>query len=295
MMRCFTTVAAAIAAIGTFAADLEIAADTALAEDTTADALVVAPGATLDLNGHSLTVNDIRAGAGGIVAGRYKLYEYVVATGSQYVMTDYTPAATDRVQAKVRYTNNNGTYQFLFCTRLGGKQSFTCLRDKNNTSMRLDHGAASVSAASAVAQNTDYIVTMNGEAVAYSILTTAGTGKSGSWTRTENYVQSPGPFVLLSGGTYETNGTYTPTASYNSKCWLYWFKVFDCDGCLKCCMVPAEDTTTGIVGLYDLATGRFHAGGHVPRHGRARDQYVRNGGDADCGRGAGRSRDEQRR
>ena len=246
-------------ATASFAADLTITADTSLTEDTTADALVVSPGVTLDLNGHSLTVSDIRAGAGGTIAGRYQLYEYVLATGGQYVMTDYTPAATDRVQAKVRYTNNNGTYQFLFCTRLGGKQTFTCLRDKNNSSMRLDHGAASATVASAIAQNTDYIVTMNGEAGAYSILTTAGTGKSGSWTRTENYVQSPGPFSLLSGGTYNADGSFTETSSYRSKCRLYWFRVFDANGMVKCCMVPAEDTTTGTVGLYDLATGRFHA------------------------------------
>ncbi len=250
---------AALCALPSFAANLEITSDTSLAADATADALVVSPGATLDLNGHSLTVGDIRPGAGGMIAGRYRLYEYVLATGDQYIMTDYIPAATDRVQAKVRYTNNNGTYQFLFCTRLGGKQSFTCLRDKNNTSMRLDHGAASVSAASAVAQNTDYIVTMNGEAGAYSILTTAGTGKSGSWTRTENYVQSPGPFVLLSGGSYEANGSFTENTSYRCKCRLYWFRVFDANGTIKCYIVPAKDTTTDVVGLYDLVTGKFHA------------------------------------
>jgi hypothetical protein len=252
-------VAFCVATTASFAADLTITADTQLTEDTTADALVVSPGATLDLNGHSLTVSDIRAGAGGTIAGRYQLYEDGLATGSQCVMTDYTPAATDRVQAKVRYTNNNGTYQFLFCTRIGGKQTFTCLRDKNNSSMRLDHGAASVTVASAIAQNTDYIVTMNGEAGAYSILTTAGTGKSGSWTRTENYVQSPGPFVLLSGGSYEANGSFTENTSYRCKCRLYWFRVFDANGTIKCYIVPAKDTTTNVVGLYDLVTGKFHA------------------------------------
>ena len=246
-------------ATASFAADLTITADTSLTEDTTADALVVSPGATLDLNGHSLTVSDIRAGVGGTIAGRYKIYEYVLATGGQYVMTDYTPAATDRVQAKVRYTNNNGTYQFLFCTRIGGKQTFTCLRDKNNSSMRLDHGAASATVASAIAQNTDYIVTMNGEAGAYSILTTAGTGKSGTWTRTANFIQSPGPFVLLSGGSYEANGSFTENTSYRCKCRLYWFRVFDANGTIKCYIVPAKDTTTDVVGLYDLVTGKFHA------------------------------------
>ena len=257
----FALVAASIcaAAAPLCAADLEITADTSLTADTTADALVVSPGVTLDLNGHSLTVSDIRAGAGGTIAGCYQLYEYVLATGSQYVMTDYTPAATDRVQAKVRYTNNNGTYQFLFCTRLGGKQTFTCLRDKNNTSMRLDHGAASATAGSAISQNTDYIVTLNGEAGAYSILTTAGTGKSGTWTRTENFIQSSGPFALLSGGSYEANGSFTENTSYRSKCRLYWFRVFDANGTIKCYIVPAKDTTTDVVGLYDLVTGKFHA------------------------------------
>ncbi len=248
-----------LCALPSFAANQEITSDTSLAADATADALVVSPGATFDLNGHSLTVGDIRPGAGGMIAGRYRLYEYVLATGDQYIMTDYIPAATDRVQAKVRYTNDNRTYQFLFCTRINGKQSFTCLREDNNTTMRLDHGDAPTYVASAINKDKDYIVTMNGGAGAFSILTTDGTGKGGTLNRTANFIQPPRPFVLLSGGTYNADGSFTETANYRSKCRLYWFKVFDADSCLKCCMVPAEDTTTGTVGLYDIVRERFQA------------------------------------
>ena len=248
------------AAVPSWAADLTITADTSLTEDTTVDALVVSPGVTLDLNGHSLTVSDIRVGAGGTIAGRYQLYEYVLATGSQYVMTDYTPAATDCAQAKVRYTNNNGTYQFLFCTRNSdGKQTFTCLRYNNNTSMRLDHGATASTATSAISQNTDYVMTIDGKAGSYSIKTVGGGEMTGAVTDTSNFIQSPGPFSLLSGGNYNADGSFTENSNYRSKCRLYWFRVFDANGMVKCCMVPAEDTTTSTVGLYDLVSGKFYA------------------------------------
>ena len=263
---------AALCALPSFAANLEITSDTSLAADATADALVVSPGATLDLNGHSLTVGDIRPGAGGMIAGRYRLYEYVLATGDQYIMTDYIPAATDRVQAKVRYTNDNRTYQFLFCTRINGKQSFTCLRMNNNTSMRFDHGTSSKEFLDAISSNVDYIVTMNGGASNLAVQPVGGDKRGDSWSPTANFIQPPGPFVLLSGGTYNADGSFTETASYRSKCRLYWFKVFDA-GCLKCCMVPAEDTTTGTVGLYDLVAGKFHApaAGTLSADGTCRD------------------------
>ena len=67
------TVVLFCSAVSAFAANLEITSDTSLAADATADALVVSPGVTLDLNGHSLTVSDIRAGAGGTITGRYQL------------------------------------------------------------------------------------------------------------------------------------------------------------------------------------------------------------------------------
>lgn len=265
-------VAASAMALPSWAANLTITADTQLTEDTTADALVVSPGATLDLNGHSLTVGDIRPGAGGTIAGHYKIYEYVLATGDQYIMTDYIPAATDRVQAKVRYTNDNRTYQFLFCTRTGGKQSFTCLRMNNNTSMRFDHGTSSKEFLDAISPNVDYIVTMNGGASNLAVQPVGGDKRGDSWSPTANFIQPPGPFVLLSGGTYNADGSFTETANYRSKCRLYWFKVFDA-GCLKCCMVPAEDTTTGTVGLYDLVAGKFHApaAGTLSADGTCRD------------------------
>ena len=197
MIRVVLVAICATAALLSWAADLEITADTSLTADTTADALVVSPGATLDLNGHSLTVGAIRAGAGGTIAGRYKIYEYVLADGGQYVMTDYTPAATDRAEAKVRYTNNNDTFQFLFCTRAGGSLSFTCLRSNNNTTMRMDHGKAQPTAANAVSANNDYVMVIDGAAGSYSIKT-GGSENTGNVTDSSGFIQSPGPFVRAS-------------------------------------------------------------------------------------------------
>ena len=136
------TIRAAIAAIcvvvavTSLAADRTITSDYTLSADETVDGtLTVAPGVTVDLNGHNLTVSALAGGGNSLIDGRYQVLGYLTADRTQYVMSDYTPIASDRVVMKFRFADNNSKiYQFLFCTRLdGSKQSFSMLRNNSTT------------------------------------------------------------------------------------------------------------------------------------------------------------------
>ena len=134
----------ATASLPSFAADRTISADHTLTGDETVDGeFAVARGVTVDLARHNLTVKGLKGGANpALVAERYRLLEYVTATGSQYVQTDYTPLLADRVEMKFRFTDNNKNYQFIYCTRLPNcVASITCLRYSGDPAQfRVDWG-----------------------------------------------------------------------------------------------------------------------------------------------------------
>ena len=122
------------AVVPSWAADRVITSDYTLSADETVDGtLTVAPGVTVDLNGHNLTVSALAGGGNSLIGGRYQILGYLTADRSQYVMSDYTPLASDRVVMKFRFADDSKVYQFLFCTRLpNSTQSFTLLRNNNN-------------------------------------------------------------------------------------------------------------------------------------------------------------------
>ena len=267
MMRSFAkaVVPAIAVAAGAFMpvfADRTIDADYTLTADEVVDgALTVARGATVDLAGHSLTVSALK---GCVPAGgRYRLLGYVDATGSQHVVTDYTPLASDRVETKIRYADNSGTYQFLFCTRLSN-ESFTCLRLNNNTDLRFDHGSRSAQKAMGIVPGSDYVIVLDGYRGTYEFKD-CGTSVNhvATITRDATYYTAPGPFVLLTGGNYDNSGVFTANASYNTKGRFYYFKVYGNDGRVKCHIVPAVDTQgtdeeeDDVVGFYNLVTETF--------------------------------------
>ena len=108
-------VAAAVAAVAGFAhAETNITESLTLtaATDWSGQKVRLAQGASIDLNGHSLSV-------GGFA--EYLPLEYVVADGNQWVNTRFTPANTDIVETKVRFTSNAS--QFFFCSRSGANDS----------------------------------------------------------------------------------------------------------------------------------------------------------------------------
>ena len=88
----------AMVALPSWAADRTITSDYTLSADETVDGtLTVAPGVTVDLNGHNLTVSALAGGGNSLIDGRYQVLGYLTADRTQYVMTDYSPLASDRV------------------------------------------------------------------------------------------------------------------------------------------------------------------------------------------------------
>ncbi len=68
--------------------------------------------------------------------------EYVAATGSQYVMTGFTPTSASAVEMSFAFTSSSG-WQNLFCARSSGTaNTFTLLRN-NGASWRWDFGNGS--------------------------------------------------------------------------------------------------------------------------------------------------------
>ena len=79
--------------------------------DTEVGTLTVGEGATLWLNGHTLTVNTALAGPGRVCAvpAGYTLLECVKATGTQYIDTGIKPINEVRIEADVAYTGPTGS------------------------------------------------------------------------------------------------------------------------------------------------------------------------------------------
>ena len=250
-----------------WAADRAITSDYTLTSDETVDGtLTVAPGVTVDLNGHNLTVSALAGGGNSLIGGRYQILGYLTANRSQYVMSDYTPLASDRVVMKFRFADNSKVYQFLFCTRLpNSKQSFTLLRNNSNTAnVRIDHGGNQKSANLSLTGGKDYLIVMNGGAGnAAANVPADGTGVGVAFT-TDPVAAPPSPFVLLSDGQYDATGTtFAEDSNYRCKGNFYWFKVNGSDGALKCLIVPAKDTkgtadeSDDEIGMYNLVSGTF--------------------------------------
>ena len=253
-------------ALPSWAADRTITSDYTLSADETVDGtLTVAPGVTVDLNGHNLTVSALAGGGNSLIDGRYQVLGYLTADRSQYVMSDYTPMASDRVVMKFRFADNSNIYQFLFCTRLdGSKQSFSMLRNSSTTaSVRIDHGGNQKSANLSLTGGKDYLIVMNGGGSAAARVPAEGTSVGATFTA-DPVAAPPGPFALLSGGAYDDAGTtFTENSNYRCKGNFYWFKVNSKDGTLKCLIVPAKDTkgtadeSDDVIGMYNLVSGTF--------------------------------------
>ena len=273
MLKTVVAVAAlcvATASSPSFAADRTISADYTLTGDETVDGeLTVARGVTVDLAGHNLTVKGLKGCANSaLIAGRYRLLEYVTATGEQYVFTDYTPILTDRVEMKFRFTDNNNNYQFIYCTRLPASvASITCLRVKGSLAkFRVDWGKQGSSYDMGLTSGKDFHLVVDGYTGGCGCdnLTDQTSKAYNSFTRASTPVAPPAPFVLLTGGEYNDAGVFTESSGYRVRGRFYWFRVYGEDGELKCSIVPARDTngTDGdesddVIGFYNLVTGTF--------------------------------------
>ena len=271
----FKSAALALAALAmagsAFAADLTVTTDTSLDGDTVVETLVVSPGVTLDINGHSLTANSIGTGREGLIEGRYAPCNSVTAeTAGPYIMTDYTLKGTDCVEARINLLEATGSARMLFGARTLVKPSsstvitnaFMFSLGSANTTVNVYYGCkggtSAYSKTSGITVNMDHIVAIDGKNRCFYTVASGSTttNKVSDLVRT-GFTATHGPFSIFGGHTLQVDGS---TAIQNkTKGKLYWLKVTDNSGNLKCCFVPVKDVDDGNkAGLYDIVAKKFY-------------------------------------
>lgn len=241
-------------------AALNVTTDTTLQSDFLCDTVAVADNATLNLNGHRLTAKSI-AGNGTVMSARidespcalgYDLLSYVESPADNntvkcYIDTGYTPAATDRIESKVRLGKSISKTQWLFGTYnsdkrmdayLNGSKIYLMIGSKNNYT-------------TAVEANGAYEIILDGSRF------TATVSKGGAPTTlaVESNSFTPDKNIYLFGptGTGSTDQT-----RYADECRIHYFRVCDADGNLKVNMLPVKNPS-GTVGYYDTVRKRFYS------------------------------------
>lgn len=231
-------------------ADETISADTQLSADmTVSGTLYIGNCATVDLNGHNLTVDGIARADTEDVAG-YKFLEYVESDGSQWMNTGYTAAWDDRVETKVLFTSISSGWQAIFCARdTSSKNTYSMFARSGN--FRVDHNASSIQQRNAtVEEDTEYEIVFNGA---------TGDVAVNNWSTTTHHSEfTPGsPFSLLAAHSAGTALSPESQMSFHASCRLYYFRVIDKNGVTQLDLVPAVRTSDGAIGMYDRKSGAF--------------------------------------
>lgn len=224
-------------------------------EDWTAyDSVEFVRGATVALNGHTLSIgkfgcsaatNDIAAGYAGLT--------HFDTDGGQYVSlggngNDYEPASDDRVEMCVRLQPSG--LQFLFGSRIDAlKDAFNLLI--NGAECRIDYASGQTPFGQSLNADDDYTIVMDGKNQEFSVLSDGVLVKPAVAMTGESFTPVK-PFCLFS---LNSNGS---ASSSRARVRFYWFRVYGSDGALKCHAVPAYDKANDAIGVYDLVSGNFY-------------------------------------
>ena len=193
----------------------------------------------------------------------YTALEYLEGNGNGYVLTDILPSCTDTVKMYFK-TPSSGTLALntLFSARDSqDKNNFSALLayNKDTRRIRVDRKTVPSTPISTPIETHAYnIDTEYSMEIYFGIGTKDGTlkvnGSSVALTaapgNTEYKVGSSLAFFAL----YD-NGNIN--SQYRGQHTLYYFELFDCDGNLKNCLLPAMDNN-GKKGLYDTITKKFY-------------------------------------
>ena len=250
---------------------LYITSDAVLQNNSKYDLLVVAPNATLNLNGHKLMTGSI-SGGGTVVSAAfddtpcaygYDLLEYVQTPdeNSGHVDTGYRPNCTDRVETNVSVGSTSDN-EMIFSSRKSGSAGagsahFSCLKNKDRY-FRFDRNEENNHAKSGtIAADTPYEIIADFGDRRYMI----NGGSPLSTSKGTGFFEAYTNIILFATGDKQT----MPASS----CKMYYFRVFDKDGNLKVNMLPASKD--GAVGFFDtvrkrffeLSSGSLAAGGNI--------------------------------
>ncbi|MBQ9431622.1 MAG: hypothetical protein IJU44_08730 [Kiritimatiellae bacterium] len=197
-----------------------------------------------------------------------EMIDYIQPTGSQYIITDYVPESTDRMEMKIVPTiaNNN---QFFFCTRTSGGSAGQFGLASLPAKLRFDFGTMQSSNGKTLAagSDTEYVIVADGATGTVSI-----DGETvASVTPPETAFTAPTNLVLFASFQI-SNGAMVGWNNY-AKCKCYYFKAYSSDGTLKLDLVPAQSLTS-VCGMYDRVRGKFYESASTtpfPAYGTATD------------------------
>ena len=234
-----TAICVATASSPSWAADMTISTDYVLNDDLTVDGtLTVASGATVDLNGHKLSVKGL-AGTGSITDSNqsYELLDYIEATGAQHIDTDIVPGANTAVDVVATATTAAGNNQTLFGDGWG--TFYLCMAQGTTWYCLFNKSVADPS----LKGNRRRVVVGNGTATIYD-------GKTGAviGTTQPSFSNTSGKVLSICG---------LSDNSYHGYWRIHSFKISH-DGEMRFDFVPARDRATGRVGLLNQLNGRFY-------------------------------------
>ena len=194
----------------------------------------------------------------------HTLVESIQATGTQWINTDYVPQSTDRVEIDVSLESQE--QQCLFCSRDGSSGKCFSAFYLNNSGWKLRFDYLTTSTAFSGALSTGrYVVTMDGKARNWTVVSESGDETSGTWSSNDANPVSAFSLFCSYAGDLKPNATTLPAAMTNpAKYKLYSFRVYDKDGNLVRQYLPARDDSaaagTAQYGVYETVYGTFHPG-----------------------------------
>ena len=238
-LMALAAICVATASSTSWAADMTISTDQVLDDDLTVDGtLTVASGATVDLDGHKLSVKGL-AGAGSITDSNqsYELLDYIEATGAQRIDTDIIPGANTAVDVVATATDLASYNQTLFGAAWGAyylcfaqNTTWYCLYNKSFSDPSLKG-------------NRRRVVVGSGTATVYD-------GKTGAviGTTQPSFSNTSGKVLSICGHT--DNNQYGYWRIHSFKIWH--------ESVLRYDLVPVRKSATGEVGLLNRVDGTLH-------------------------------------
>ena len=175
----------------------------------------------------------------------YTVVDCITATGSQYIDTGYTPAATDRLE--MRASLSELAISGLFYTRYDSKdRAFGALYyvKDGNGSFRFDFSKSILVSTIKATVNEPFTIAFDGNARKGYVDADECQHDGGSFTpKTRIYL-----FAMH---------TNHDSINYYAKGSIYYFKAVGADGTVKVDMIPVV-RSDGAVGLYDRVRGGFY-------------------------------------
>ena len=234
---------------GTFVAPTVISSSRELSasEDWSAAPVMIADGATVDLNGYDLTVASVGTNAVSALNVGYQDIAYVTADGGEVVqITGFKLPGTARVETKFRPSNVTGT-QFFFSSRKKAKSNAYCALI-SSSKIRFDFNNGQTASDTTLTNDYDYAAVFDGS-TSTPTWSVNGTPEATHEATSNDFTGGSDLFIFEKDAS-STGNRFTGR--------LYYFTVSTNDVTILD-LHPVRRISDGAVGLYDSVGNKFYA------------------------------------